>query len=240
MRRSLSRRCRSHRFLRFNSTLYSICRLHRASQVQWWCRLRCNRAPYRRCSYPRRFSSRLLLCSLRRKSVRHSVWALTRRKLERRSVWAFTRRKPERRSVWALTRRKPERRSAWALTHRKPERRSVWELTRRKSERRSVWVLIPFKSERSSKELNSRKPQRRSSRSWERRLLPTLNSRRQSWRSLERSPPTQSRKIPTRSSSLRVARVFASRPATRSEDLLPTSNFICACARARCTTGGTF
>ena len=72
-RRSLSRRCLSRccrRFLRLYSTLHSICRAQRASQALWWCRLRCNRAPHRRCSHPRRFTSRLLPCSLRRKPER--------------------------------------------------------------------------------------------------------------------------------------------------------------------------
>ena len=48
------------------------------------------------------------------------------------------------------------------------------------------------------------------------------------------------RKMPTRCSSLRVVRVSASRPATRSENLFPTSSCIYACASARCNSGGTF
>ena len=48
------------------------------------------------------------------------------------------------------------------------------------------------------------------------------------------------KKTQTRCSRSRVARVSASQPATRSEDLLPNSSCTFACVRARCTTGGTF
>ena len=168
------------------------------------------------------------------RKLERSLQALTPCKTERRSVWALNPRKLERRSVRALTLRKPERRSVWALTLRKPERRSVWAHNSRKPKRRSVWALTLRKPERStSQALNQ-------SRRWKRRSLSALNSRRQPGRSLERSPPTRTNKTQTRCLGSRVVRASASRPATRSDDLLPTSNFICACARARCTTGGTF
>ena len=142
--------------------------------------------------------------------------------------------KSEHRSLWALNPRKSERSSLCALNLCKSERRSQWSLNSLGLENSSQWALNLFKQERSTPQalIQSRK--------WERRSPCALNSRRHPGRSMERSPPTGTRKTPTRYSSSRVVRASANRPATRSEDLLPTSSFNSACARARCTTGGTF
>ena len=208
-RRSLFPRCLSHRFPRIYSTFYSTHRAHRGSQVLWWYRLRCNRAPHRRCTHPRRFCPRVLPCSLHLKS--------------------------ERRSLWALNPFKPQRSTPHPLKQsRKSERSSQCALNLCKSERLSLWALNPLKAERSMLQVLNQ------SRKWERRSLCALISRRQPGRSLERSPPTGTRKTPTGYSSSRVVRASASRPATRSQDLLPTASCSSASARARCTTGGTF
>ena len=132
--------CLSHRFPRIYSTVYSNHRAHRASRVLWWCRLRCYRAPHRRCTHPRRVCPRLLPCSLLFKSERSSQCALNLCK----------------------------------------------------SERRSLWALNPLKAERSTPHTLNQ------SSKWERPSVCALNSLRQPGRSLERSPPTETRKTLTR------------------------------------------